>query len=69
MTGLPKTRRTSSGRSTISPDRDPQELAERLMNPAHPPSDEDKMFFEEVITRLFQPIRDEIMRPYRDADE
>lgn len=51
------------------PNRNPQEFAERLMNPAHPPSCEDKMFFSELLFKLFQPIRDEIMRPCQNADE
>jgi len=50
------------------PGRDPQEFADRLMNPAHPAGYDDKMFFSDVLFKLFQPIRDEIMRPYQEAD-
>ena len=50
------------------PDHDPQAFADRLMNNAHPASYDDKMFFSQVLYKLFQPIRDEIMRPYRETD-
>jgi hypothetical protein len=50
------------------PDRPPQEFADSLMNPAHPASYEDRAFLQEVMARLFQPIRDGIMRHYQETD-
>ena len=45
-----------------------RDFADRLMDPARPASYEDRAFTLEVIAKLYQPIRDEIMRPYREDD-
>ena len=47
---------------------DPQDFAESLMNPARPTSYDDRAFVLEAIAKLYQPLRDEIMRPYGEAD-
>ena len=46
----------------------PHEFAVQLMNPARQASFEERAFTLEVIAKLFQPLRDEIMRPYGEND-
>ena len=50
------------------PNQDPQEFADRLMNPAGPVSYDDRVFLMDALTKMFQPLRDEIMRPYQDTE-
>ena len=50
------------------PNQDPQAFADTLMNPAHPATHQDKELLFDVLSKMFQPIRDEIMRPYGDND-
>ncbi|MBQ7178838.1 MAG: hypothetical protein IJS08_15590 [Victivallales bacterium] len=50
------------------PNENPQTFADNLMNPAHQTTQQDKELLYDVMDKLFQPLRDEIMRPYQPAD-
>ncbi len=50
------------------PDQDPQEFADRLMSPGRPVSYDDRVLLMDALTKMFQPLRDEIMRPYQDTE-
>ena len=46
----------------------PQEFADRLMSPGGPVAYDDRVLLMDALTKMFQPLRDEIMRPYQGSE-